>query len=256
MFCFEKDSLKVKVYDTRAEMGAAAASDIHDYLVTLLGAKDEVNVIFAAAPSQNDTLAALCEYKDIDWSRVNAFHMDEYVGLAADAPQRFAIYLDEHIFSLKPFKSVNYIDPSNSIEDECNRYTELLKKYPVDIVILGIGENGHIAFNDPGVADFNDPSLIKPAKLDEVCRNQQVNDGCFESIDQVPTHALTLTVPALVSAKAMFCSVPASTKAWAVRETVTAQISDRCPSTAMRLHPNATMYCDAQSGSMLDESFR
>ena len=248
---FVKDSLKVKVYESRAEMGCGAASDIHDFLVKRLEERETVNVIFAAAPSQNDTLAALCEYGDIDWSRINAFHMDEYVGLKKDAPQRFAVYLDEHIFSKKPFKSVNYIDPSNDIESECERYAALLREYPVDAVILGIGENGHIAFNDPGVADFCDPKLIKPAELDLVCRQQQVNDGCFPTLDDVPTHALTLTVPALVAADALFCSVPAATKAWAVRETLTAEISDKCPATIMRNHKCATLYCDSDSSSMI-----
>ena len=247
MKSFNKDLLKVKVYESRKAMGAGAAADIRAKLISLLAAKDEVNVIFAAAPSQNETLEALCSYDDIDWTRINAFHMDEYVGLAKDAPQRFSLYLFEHIFSKKPFKSINCIDPSGDIEGECKRYSDLLEKFPVDVVVLGIGENGHIAFNDPGVADFNDPYLIKPAKLDEVCRNQQVNDGCFASIDLVPTHALTLTVPALLRASALFCSVPAATKAWAVRETLTAEISDRCPSTAMRRHSDATLYCDPDS---------
>ncbi len=245
------DKLNVKIANTRKEMGMIAGADIHDTIVKMLSEKEQINIIFAAAPSQNDTLAALCEYDDIDWSRVNAFHMDEYMGLAKDAPQRFAVYLDEHIFGLKPFASVNYIDPSNELSAECERYSALLKSFPVDICILGIGENGHIAFNDPGVADFSDTALIKPAELDIVCRTQQVNDGCFPTVDDVPTHALTLTVPALLAAKAMFCSVPAKTKAWAVNETLTANISENCPATAMRNHDNATMYCDADSASEL-----
>ena len=249
---FYADKLLVKVYDNRAEMGKGAAEDIRAAILELFKTRDTINIIFAAAPSQNDTLAALCEYEDIDWSRVNAFHMDEYVGLKKDAPERFATYLDEHIFSKKSFASVNYIDPSNDIESECDRYSELLRKNPVDIVILGIGENGHIAFNDPGVADFNDPVLIKPAELDLVCRNQQVNDGCFPSLDKVPTHALTLTVPALVAAKYMFCSVPAPTKAWAVKETVTTdRLDEHCPATAMRTHGGAIMYCDKDSAALL-----
>jgi len=249
---FKKDKLKVKLCDTRVEMGECAARDIHDFLKAKLDECEQVNVIFAAAPSQNETLAALCSYEDIDWTRVNAFHMDEYVGLAKNAPERFAVYLDEHIFSKKQFKSVNYIDPSNDIESECARYSELLRKYPPHAVVLGIGENGHIAFNDPGVADFSDTALIKPAELDLVCRQQQVNDGCFKTLDDVPTHALTLTVPALVGAEALFCSVPAATKAWAVRETLTAEINENCPATIMRRHGNATLYCDADSSAMLD----
>ena len=120
-------------------------------------------------------------------------------------------------------------------------------------MVLGIGENGHIAFNDPPVADFNDPLLIKPVELDAVCRQQQVNDGCFATIDDVPTHALSLTVPALMSAAKLFCSVPAKTKAWAVKETLTTdRIDEHCPATAMRKHGGATLYCDADSASMLE----
>lgn len=247
------DKLKVKIFESRREMGEAAAADIRECMLSLLAEREQINMIFAAAPSQNDTLAALVAYDDIDWGRVNAFHMDEYIGLARGATQRFSAYLDEHIFSLKKFASVNYIDPTGSIESECARYSALLREHPVDIVVLGIGENGHIAFNDPGVADFNDKELIKAAELDLVCRNQQVNDGCFEKLDDVPTHALTLTVPALCAASAMFCSVPAKTKAWAVKETVTTdKVDEHCPATAMRLHPHAVMYCDSDSASELD----
>ena len=247
-----KDNLTVKIYPTRVEMGQGAAADIHDCIVKLLAEKDEINMIFAAAPSQNDTLAALLTYTDIEWNRINAFHMDEYIGLPADAPQRFGNYLRDHIFAHAPFKSVNYIDCSSTKEAECARYTELLKKYPTDIVCMGIGENGHIAFNDPGVADFNDPATIKAVPLDDVCRQQQVNDGCFEKFEDVPTHALTLTVPTLFKGGYLFCSVPAPTKAAAVKETLTTDLIDEhCPATILRRHPNAIMYCDADSASLL-----
>ena len=254
MKSFTKDKLKVKILKTRAEMGKVCAQDIREEILKQLSRKEYINIIFAAAPSQNETLYELCKFDDIDWSRVNAFHMDEYVGLAADAPQRFGRYLSEHIFGLKKFRSVNYIDPSNDAKEECKRYTALLKKFPTDIVILGIGENGHIAFNDPPVADFKDTEMIKVVELDSICRNQQVNDGCFEKIDDVPTHALTLTVPTLFAASALFCSVPAKTKAWAVNETINSEkIDEHCPATIMRLHDNATLYCDADSAAMLSE---
>ena len=183
------DKLTVKISDSRAEMGALAAAEIRATMLTLLAEREHINMIFAAAPSQNEVLASLLTYTDIPWERVNAFHMDEYIGLPATAPQRFGNFLAEHIFNHAPFRTVNYIDSSATADDECARYTALLQEYPTDIVVMGIGENGHIAFNDPGVADFNDPAYIKLAKLDEVCRMQQVHDGCFESIDAVPTHA-------------------------------------------------------------------
>lgn len=250
---FEIDRLKVEIHDTRAEMGAAAAAAAADRLRTLLSEQEEVNVIFAAAPSQNETLAALVREGGIDWSRVNAFHMDEYVGLPVGHPARFSKYLTEHIFSLVPFRRVFLIDSEGKTpEEECARYAELLTKYPTDLVCLGIGENGHIAFNDPGVADFNDPYLVKLAELDDVCRNQQVNDGCFPSFDDVPTHALTLTIPALTRAKHLICSVPAKTKAWAVRETLQSdRVDEHCPATVLRRHGDAILFCDGDSASLL-----
>ena len=246
-------TLAVRIYDTRAEMGHAAGNDAADVIVALLEKKPEINMIFAAAPSQNETLAALCERKDIDWTRVNAYHMDEYIGLSADAPQRFGTFLKNAIFSKLPFRSVSYIDCTGSDpEVECARYAALLEKVKIDVVMLGIGENGHIAFNDPPVADFADKRIIKPVRLEEICRNQQVNDGCFARLEDVPKTALTLTIPTLFNADYLFCSVPAATKADAVYHTVTdAEISTKCPATVMRRHPHAVLYCDKDSAAKI-----
>jgi glucosamine-6-phosphate deaminase len=246
-----KEKLDVKVYASRKEMGNAAGREIAETMRKLLAEREEIHMIFAAAPSQNETLAALVAEPDIDWTRVNAYHMDEYVGLSGDAPQSFSTYLREHIFGLVPFKSVNCIGGAADAEEECARYGKLLADNPVDIVCLGIGENGHIAFNDPWVADFDDPVKVKVVPLDEVCRNQQVHDGCFPTIDDVPKYALTLTIPALTCAAHMFCSVPAATKRDAVRRTVTEEISIDCPASIMRKHPHAVLYCDPDSGADL-----
>ncbi len=248
---FKKDKMTVKIFETRDEMGYVAACDIKKAINDMLKEKEEINIIFAAAPSQNDMLHHLCQAEDIEWERINAFHMDEYIGLSKTAPQCFSNFLREHIFDKKPFKSVNLIDPSNSIEGECRRYGDLMKKYPVDIVLMGIGENGHIAFNDPHVADFNDSKIIKAVELDEMCRNQQVNDGCFKELCDVPTHALTLTVPTLMSAKYNFCVVPAITKAQAVKRTIEGEINEECPATILRNKDRAVMYCDKESSSLL-----
>ena len=250
---FKKDELTVKISDTRDEMGKVAAKDIADCIKKLLSEKEEINMIFAAAPSQNDMLLHLCEYKDIDWTRINAFHMDEYIGLDSDAPQCFSNFLKRSIFDLKPFKKVNLINPASDAESECVRYSELLTKYPVDIVCMGIGENGHIAFNDPHVAEFNDSKLVKPVELDEICRMQQVNDGCFAKLDDVPKTALTLTIPALMRADYHFCVVPAKTKAWAVNRTINGEISEECPATILRTKAECYLYCDADSSSLLEE---
>ena len=252
MKTFKKDKLTVEIYENRTLMGEAAARDIKAKIAELLAEKQEINMIFAAAPSQNDVLKSLVEDKEIEWNRVNAYHMDEYIGLDKDAPQGFGNFLKEHIFGLVPFKSVNYIDITTANpEAEAERYGKLLKENPTDIVIMGIGENGHIAFNDPPVADFKDEKWVKPVKLDEICRQQQVNDGCFASLDKVPTHAMTLTVPTLVKAPYLFCIVPAPTKAKAVYETLNGNIDEHCPASILRTHDNAKLYLDNESSKLL-----
>ena len=248
---YQKDKLLVKRYATRAEMGAAAAADAQKAINAVIRERGEVNIVFAAAPSQNEMLENLlrCE---IDWSRVNALHMDEYVGLPEGDPHTFGAYLKEHIFGHKDFGSVHYIrGGAKDPEAECLRYAEVLKKYPVDVVCLGIGENGHIAFNDPWVADFHDPKAVKMVELDAVCRNQQVHDGCFASLAEVPTHAITLTVPALAQAPHLFCIVPASTKADAVYATLCGEIGEKTPATVLRLHEDAVLYLDRDSAAKL-----
>ena len=252
MNSFKKDLLTVNVYETRSEMGTSAALDIKKRILALLEKKETINMIFAAAPSQNEVLYALATDKEIPWNRVNAFHMDEYIGLPASAPQGFGNFLRDHIFGLADFKTVNYINISaEDAETECERYSRLLAEYPTDIVVMGIGENGHIAFNDPPVADFNDKKAVKPVALDEICRNQQVNDGCFAKIEDVPTTAITLTVPTLFAGDYLFCIVPAKTKANAVYATINNEINEKCPATVLRLHKNAILYLDGDSSALL-----
>lgn len=245
------DKLKVKIMSNRTEMGEVAASDIVAAIKEALNKKEEINMIFAAAPSQNDVLKSLAE-SDVEWNRIHAFHMDEYIGLDRTAPQSFGNFLTDHIFGKVPFKSVNLINcGAAEPEAECERYSKLLEENPVDIIIMGIGENGHIAFNDPWVADFNDSRKVKPVLLDEVCRQQQVNDGCFASIDLVPKSAITLTCPVFIEAPKLFCIVPAITKANAVKTTVYGEINEDCPATVLRQHPAAVLYLDADSASLL-----
>jgi len=245
------DKLTVKIFPTRNEMGKTAADDIVKKINELLAIKPTINMIFAAAPSQNDVLQSLID-SDVDWTRVHAFHMDEYIGLTKDAPQCFGNFLMDHIFGKVPFATVNLIDSeAKDPQAECIRYTNLLKDNPVDIIVMGIGENGHIAFNDPWIADFKDPETVKIVPLDEVCRQQQVNDGCFEKLSDVPTHALTLTCPVFIEAPQLFCIVPAPTKANAVKRTLYGEINEECPATVLREHSNAVLYLDADSASLL-----
>lgn len=250
---FKKDNLTVKIYDTRAQMGANAGKEVSERIKEMLKEKDELNIIFAAAPSQNEVLEYLANDKTIPWEKINAFHMDEYVGIDPAAPQGFARFLKNALFDKVPFKTVNTLNSLNDPDAEAVRYSKLLKENPVDIVCMGIGENGHIAFNDPHVADFNDSALVKKVDLDDICRMQQVHDGCFATLDDVPKYALTLTVPALAAGKYQFCVVPAATKANAVKNTVYGDINEMCPATILRRLDNAVLYCDNDSGALIKE---
>jgi len=245
-------TLKVKVFESREEMGQKAARETGKALRDQLNQKEVVNVIFAAAPSQNEFLKCLIKEEGIAWTRVNAFHMDEYIGLEKDAPQGFGNFLKMQIFDKVPFASVNYINgQAEDLDQECKRYGKLLNDYPVDIVCMGIGENGHIAFNDPPVANFADKEHIKVVDLDNVCRQQQVNDGCFLTIDQVPRRAFTLTIPSLMKASRIFCVVPGERKAEAVANTLIEKRTNQHPSTILRTHNNVVIYLDKQSSMML-----
>ncbi len=246
-----KENLTIEVYPTREQMGKAVARDVSVAINKILEQQNEVNIIFAAAPSQKDLYEGLLA-QDISWDKVNAMHMDEYVGIKEDQPQSFRNYLKKNLFEKVPLKSIHYIQgENNDIQEECERYTRILAAHKPDIVCMGIGENTHIAFNDPPVADFNDPKSVKKVELDEICRQQQVNDGCFPTIGEVPTHALTLTIPTLVSAPYIFCVVPGPTKAQAVYQTLYEDISERFPSTILRNHGQTKLYLDKESSSLL-----
>jgi glucosamine-6-phosphate deaminase len=248
----KKDKLEVLVLENRPALGKAAAEMVSARIKELLQEKPVINIIFAAAPSQNEFLSALVADESIEWQKINAFHMDEYLGLPSGAAQLFSSFLKKSIFSRVPFASVHCINGgAANPEEECARYADLLRKHPADVVCMGIGENTHIAFNDPPVADFEDTKLVKVVELDRACRQQQVNDGCFPSIDDVPTHALTLTVPALMNATHLYCMVPGANKAEAISYTLNEAISERYPSTILRTHNSAVLFADADSFSLM-----
>lgn len=245
------DRLKTEIYVTRKDLGVAAARAMAAKMTELLGQKGKVRIVFASAPSQNEFLAELRTLPNIDWSRVVAFHMDEYVGLGPEAPQAFSKFLVDTLFqyaSPGAFYTLNGLaeDP----EAECLRYSALLEEEPIDIVCAGIGENGHLAFNDPPVAMFDDPKTVKVVELTHESREQQVHDGCFANLDAVPKLALTLTVPALMSAGHVFTMVPGPTKAQAVKETLLGPVTAACPATALRRHPSAWLYVDTDSAAV------
>lgn len=242
------EELQLQVFPTREQLGKIAAYDVAYRMKSLLQKKDKIRMVFAAAPSQNEFLHTLTQIKDIPWENVEVFHMDEYIGLGLDAPQRFSSFLRKYLFDIVKPGKVHLIMPDKENPDiECERYSKLLEEEMIDIVCLGIGENGHIAFNDPPVADFNDNKKVKIVELDQMCRQQQVNDGCFPSTEDVPTHAITLTIPALLSAQYLFCMVPGANKKAAVYHTLTGPITTECPASILRTHSNCMLYVDKES---------
>lgn len=245
------DRLHVQVYDNRETLGESAGRDIEQAIRSAIERKGCARIILAAAPSQNETLAYLRHNARLDWSKVTAFHMDEYIGLPADAPQRFVSFLDRALFGQVDLGRAYRMlfdapDPTRAIE----QYGEALREQPIDVVMMGVGENGHIAFNDPGVADFNDPKTIKVVDLDEACRIQQVNDGCFARIEDVPLRAVTLTIPTIFSGAKLFCMVPGQTKARAVSAMLTGPVTSDCPASILREHPDCALYLDPDSFSL------
>lgn len=231
-------------------MDLNAGAEAGRAILDAIASRGRARVILASAPSQTGFLKALlaCE---IPWEKVEIFHMDEYVGIDAAHPASFRHYQQEHV--LGQSRPAVFHGIRGEAEDslgECARYTSLLREAPVDVVCAGIGENGHLAFNDPP-ADLHDPESVKVVELDLACRQQQVNDGCFPDLASVPKTAITLTVPALLSGGRMFVIVPGPRKAAAVRETLRGPVHGECPASALRHHPAAVLYIDAESAALL-----
>jgi glucosamine-6-phosphate deaminase len=237
------DSLLVEVHPDPVALGAAAASAIASHLRELLDRQESARIVFAAAPSQHETLKALSAAKSVDWSRVEAFHMDEYVGIAADAPQRFGNWLRREFFDAVPLRSAELLKPANDPVAEAARYGKLAGAEPIDIVLAGIGVTGHLAFNDP-TADFETTERVSVVGLDDLSLRQQVDEGLFPRLEDVPTQALTMTIPFLLSADRIFCMVPGSHKRNAVRDTLQGPVSPMAPASALRGHPAARLFLD------------
>ncbi len=251
-----KDSSKqINVFPERNQAWNEAGIAVEKCLVDLQEKQEEIRMIFAAAPSQTGMLHFLAASTKIKWEKIVAMHMDEYIGLPIDAPQFFSKYLMENLFSKVPFKEVHLIQTQGKQELEIKRYSNLLKKAPIDMVCLGIGENGHIAFNDPPVANFQDPLWVKEVLLDEACKAQQVHDGCFDNLEAVPKKALTLTIPALMSGHHLFCVVLGENKSEAVKNTLIGPLSETCPASILMTHPQCKFYFDISAVSKLPQSY-
>ncbi len=238
------DRLTVRIYDDRATAGAAAAEHVTRTVEKTLRERSSVRIVFASAPSQADLLRSLARSDAVDWGKVVAFHMDEYIGLPPTAPQRFSRFLQDSLFDAVEPGTVHLLDPGRDPLAECRRYEALLREAPIDLVCLGIGDNGHLAFNEPGVSSFHDEEWVKVVALTEESRTQQVLDGCFETFDDVPDRAVTLTIPALLSATHVVCTVPGARKSRALRAVLDGPVDEACPATALRSHPAAELFAD------------
>lgn len=249
---FAVEKLQVKIFLNRREMGKAAGQSVAEKMREILKTKESLSIVFAAAPSQSEFLEELSQSQGIEWRKVTAFHLDEYIGLPPDAPESFGHFLRVKLFEKVRPGNVYYLNGmAEDVEAECNRYGDLLKNHPLDIACIGIGENGHLAFNDPPFANFQDPLMVKVVELDLVSRQQQVRDGCFKNLQEVPKKAITLTIPTILSAKIIYCMVPAHSKAEAVKRTLQDSVSTDCPATILRKHESAILFLDRDSAKLV-----
>ena len=249
---YQVEKLKIEIHPTREAAGAAAAHSAASSLKELAKSNAEFGVIFATGASQLDTLQALTQTPGLPWAQIRGFHMDEYIGLSPEHPASFRRYLRDNLtqkVQMKEFFEINgtAADP----EQACKEYAVLLRAANPQLCLLGIGENGHLAFNDPGVADFNDPLDVKVVQLDTTCRQQQEAEGWFGSLEEVPERAMTITIPALFRVPKLIASVPGPRKAAIVRRALEDSISTACPATLLRTHPNATVYLDRESSAQV-----
>jgi glucosamine-6-phosphate deaminase len=244
------DQLRVSVYPTNQELGRAAAQSASLILQNAIAEKGSANVILAAANSQLSFLDGLKALSDVDWSKVNFFHMDEYIGLEPGHPASFALFLRRNfIDGIHPKAFYTIPSQEQDLDEVCRGYEQLLHEHPADLCAMGIGENGHVAFNDPPYADFADPLWVKVVQIDAISRRQQVNEGHFPSIEQVPVHAITLTIPALLAARSILVMVPETRKAEAVYNSLYGPIVDTCPASILRHAPHARLLLDRESAA-------
>jgi len=237
--------LAIHAHPTTQEMGAAAAAAAAKTLREALTAHGHARLMLAAAPSQAATLQTLTT-EDLDFSAIDCFHMDDYIGLAPNAPQGFGNWLENELFRRVTPRSFHRIDVTADPEDAAAAYRQVLGDAPFDVTLCGLGVNGHLAFNDPP-ADFEDPLAVRVVELDQVSRQQQLDEGHFPSLDAVPTYAITVTIPRLLNARRIVASVPTAVKRQAVHDAVNQPISGTHPGTALRTHPDAHLFVDAEA---------
>ena len=242
----------VQVHASEEALGAAAAQQAAGLIRDAITRSGRARIVVATGNSQLALIGALVRQQGVDWKRVDVFHMDEYLGVSRDHPASFRKWIRTRVEDVVRPGSVEYLEgDSPDVDAEMARYARLLTAGLIDLAFVGIGENGHIAFNDPAVADFEDALMVKRVVLDPDCRRQQVGEGHFENMDAVPREALTLTCPGLFRAQSWICSVPEARKAKAVRCALEGPVSTVCPGSLVRTHPNATVYLDIHSSALL-----
>jgi glucosamine-6-phosphate deaminase len=252
---FNCGKAQVSICPSRTALGLHAAGRAAEIIQAAVTQRGRARVIFATGNSQLDFIAALVEQKDIAWPRVELFHMDEYIGLPAQHPASFRLWLKTRVEDKIPLAEANYIrGDAPDVEAEVGRYSALLAAAPIDCAFVGFGENGHIAFNDPPSADFDDPVMMKVVELDPTCRRQQVGEGHFRDIDSVPRTAITITCSGLCASDAWICCVPERRKAVAVRDALTGPVTTSCPASVVRRKSSAWVFLDEDSASLLDAS--
>jgi len=249
---FHVDQVSVEIFPSNEELGRAAAAAVATCIERILEKKKTLRFIMATGNSQLAYTVSLLRDFRLPWDRIECFHMDEYVGLSAEHPASFRRWMRERVESVAHPRAFHYIEADRGDpQAECRRYAALLAAAPIDVVSLGIGENGHLAFNDPPVADFHDSQAVKIVQLDDACKQQQVGEGHFPSLAAVPTHAITLTIPTLMQVAHIFCIVPERRKAEAVRNALEGPIATTCPASALRRQANARLLLDADAASLL-----
>lgn len=249
---FTVESLSVRVYAGQEDLAADVAREVQAHLQQTIATQGSAAAIMATGNSQIRFLETLVRLGGIDWSKLTLFHMDEYLGIAADHKASFRRYMRERVETLTKPKAFHYLEGDALLPiDECERYTALLRAQPIDLCCLGVGENGHLAFNDPPVADFNDPRLVKIVKLDDACKWQQIKEGHFPDLTSVPPYAITLSIPALCAARKMICIAPEKRKAAPIKAALQGPRSTDCPASVLRQQAHCTLFLDTDSAALL-----
>ena len=245
------DELRVLIFDNGADLGARAAADLAPILAESIAARGYASLVVATGNSQLQFMEALRARDDVAWNNVYVFHMDEYPGLGTDHPASFRRYIRQNLTDVVRPRAFFGIEADGSdLDAELHRYTDLLKQYPPDVTVMGIGENGHLAFNDPP-ADFHTAKTIQWVDLDEQCRRQQLGEGHFPTLEDVPKRALSLTIPALLAAREVLVIVPERRKAQAVKAALEGPVTPDCPASILQRQPHARLYLDRESSSLL-----